>query len=143
MMSRSKAVAVLFYCSAMLIGAAAGIAIDRNYVHGKVDEMRNDPRAQRDGFFTFVGFTDAQRASWDSVFDARRRADSILIAPIRAQERLLRPQRDSLREATKASLRALLTADQQKLLDEWQAKEQAARAKEQEERRQRSNDGRR
>jgi hypothetical protein len=139
MMSRSKTVAVLFYCSAMLIGAAAGIAVDRNYVHGKVDAMRDDPRMSRDEFFAFVGMSAAQRTSWDSVMESRRFADSILIAPVRAQERLLRPQRDSLRDATKASLRALLTTEQVKLLDEWQAKQ----AKQMEERRQRSNDGRR
>ena len=136
MITRSKTVAVLFYCSAVLIGAAAGITIDRNYVHGKVDAMRDNPRVSRDNFFTFVGMTDAQRTSWDSLFDARRRADSILIAPIRAQERLLKPQRDSLRDATKASLRALLNAEQLKLLDEWQTKQQ-------QEHRPRSSDGRR
>jgi hypothetical protein len=135
-MIRSKTVAILFYCSAVLIGAAAGVAIDRNYVHGRVDAMRDDPRMSRDEFFTFVGMSDAQRSSWDSVFASRRNADSILIAPIRAQERMLRPQRDSLRDATKASLRALLTSEQVKLLDEWQAKQQ-------DERRQRSSDGKR
>ena len=138
-MSRSKSVAILFYCSAVLIGAAAGIAIDRKYIHGRVDEMRNDPRKGREEFFAYLGVTPAQRTSWDSIRTVRMRADSTLTAPMREQMReqmkLIEPQRDSIRNATDASVRALLTPEQLKLWDEW--------TKQQEERRQRSNDGKR
>ncbi len=135
MMSRSKTVAVLFYCSAVLIGAAAGIAIDRNFVHGKVDQIRLDPRMGSEEFFAYLGVTPAQRTSWDSVRMRARRADTVLTATVREQMKLLEPQRDSIRKATDASLRALLTPEQAKLWDELRAKDQA--------RRQRMLDGRR
>ncbi len=134
-MSRSKTVAVLFYCSAVLIGAAAGIAIDRNFVHGKVDQIRLDPRMGSEEFFAYLGVTPAQRTSWDSVRMRARRADTVLTATVREQMKLLEPQRDSIRKATDASLRALLTPEQAKLWDELRAKDQA--------RRQRMLDGRR
>jgi hypothetical protein len=136
MMTRSKTVAVLFYCSAMLIGAAAGIAIDRNYVHGKVDQMRADRRMSQEEFFAYLGVTPAQRTSWDSIRSARMRADSVLMAPLRDQMKLFEPQRDSMRRATDASIRALLSPEQLKLWDDLQAKQL-------EERRQRLNDGKR
>jgi hypothetical protein len=135
-MMRSKTIAVLFYLGAVVIGAAAGVAVDRKMVHQKIDRMRDDPRMSRDEFFTMLGLSETQRKSWDSIFDARRRADSILIAPVRAQERALRPQRDSIGNATYASLRALLSPEQVKLWDEF-------RTKQQDERRQRPGDGRR
>lgn len=135
MISRSKTAAVLFYSSAVLIGAAIGIAVDRNFVHGRVDEIRNDPRAGREEFFAYLGVTPAQRASWDSIRAVARRADSVLTVSVRAQMKLLEPQLDSNRKATDASLRALLTTEQVKLWDERRAKDQAQR--------QRMNDGRR
>lgn len=135
MMSRSKAIAVLFYCSAILIGAAGGIAIDRKYVHGKVDQLRADPRMGSAEFFAYLGVTPAQKSSWDSVRTVARRADSVITASVRDQMKSLEPQRDSIRKATDASLRALLTPEQVKLWDEMRANDQA--------RRQRMNDGRR
>lgn len=134
-MSRSKSVAILFYCSALLIGAAVGIAVDRNYIHGRVDEIRNDPRMGSEEFFTYLGVTPVQRTSWDSVRAVARRADSVLTSTVRDQMKLLEPQRDSIRKATDAGLHALLSPEQVKLWDELRAKDQA--------RRQRMNDGRR
>ena len=125
-MSRSKAIAVLFYFGAMLIGAAAGIAADRAFLRVRIDRMTQDPRSMSERFFADLRFTPAQRAAADSIWAARRRADSILYSP-------LEPQRDSLRKATNASIRALLTPEQLQLFDERQAQRQ----------KQRPNDGRR
>jgi hypothetical protein len=126
-MSRSKSVAILFYCSALLIGAAAGIAVDRNYIHRRVDEIRNDPRVGSQEFFAYLGVTPVQRSSWDSVRAVARRGDSILTLTVREQMKLLEPQRDSIRKATDAALHALLTPEQVKLWDELRAKDQARR----------------
>jgi hypothetical protein len=123
-MSRSKAIAVLFYLGALIVGAAVGIAVDRRLVQGHLETMAQDPRNMRERFFTDLRFTPEQRAAWDSIRGATQRADSVLLAPIAAK-------RDSLREATNASRRALLTKEQLKKLDELQA------------RRPRPNDGRR
>jgi hypothetical protein len=134
-MLRSKAGAILFYFSAVLIGAAAGIAVDRNYIHGRVEKMRDDPRMSRDEFFRSLALTEPQRKTWDSIRTARMRADSVLLVPAMEQMKLVQAQRDSLRNATNAATRALLTPEQLKLWDEQQAKDQA--------RRQRPTDGRR
>lgn len=123
-MSRSKAIAVLFYLGAVVIGAALGIAADRTLVPAHLDRMAQNPRALRERFFTDLRFTPAQRTSWDSIRAAAWHQDSVLTAPID-------PLRDSLRKATNAKLRALLSPDQLKLFDEQQV------------RRQRPSDGRR
>jgi len=111
--SRSSTIAVLFYVGAMLVGAAVGIFVDRQLVQGRLERMSQDPRTVRQTFFTDLKFTSQQRTAWDSVWSARMRADSALMAPIM-------PQRDSLRKATNERLRALLTPEQLKLYDERQ-----------------------
>jgi hypothetical protein len=135
-MSRSKAIAVLFYLGAVVIGAALGIAVDRRVVRDRIDNVVQNPREH---MYAYLDLSPVQRASWDSIRGARAVADSILTAPIWAQMRpqlqALAAQRDSLRHLTTASLRALLTAEQLELYDARQAQEQAQR--------QRSNDGRR
>ena len=123
-MSRSKAIAVLFYLGAVVIGAALGIAVDRTLVPARLDRMAQNPRAMRERFFADLRFTTVQRTAWDSIRAASWHTDSLLMAPVD-------PQRDSLRKTTNATLRALLTPEQVKLFDERQA------------RRQRPSDGRR
>jgi Spy/CpxP family protein refolding chaperone len=136
MMSKSKAIAMSVYLGAVLIGAAAGIAVDRNVWPSRLGASPPNPRSMRERLYADLQFTAAQRASADSLFDARRRADSVLTAPLDSQVRLLRPQRDSIRAATDARLRALLSPEQVKLWDDLQARQQEMR-------RQRPNDGRR
>ncbi|HKS05519.1 MAG TPA: hypothetical protein VJR92_04325 [Gemmatimonadaceae bacterium] len=127
-MPRSKALAVAVYLGAVVIGAAAGIAVDRMFVR---DPMNQNPMVMRNQFFTDLQFTPAQRTAWDSIRVAAQHADSVLHASIRAQLVPLRPQRDSIMKARDAALRALLTPEQQKMWDDRNA------------RRQRSNDSRR
>jgi hypothetical protein len=116
-MSRSKTIAVLFYLGAVVIGAALGIAVDRTLVPARLDRMAQNRRALAERFFTDLRFTPAQRVAWDSIRTASWHRDSVLTAPID-------PQRDSLRKATNAQLRALLTPEQVKLFDERQARRQ-------------------
>jgi Spy/CpxP family protein refolding chaperone len=114
-MSRSKAIAVAFYLGAVLIGGAAGVAIDRKFVRARLENLTRDPRAMRERFFSDLRFTDAQRTAWDSIETSARRADSVLRAPIQAE-------RDSIRKASFAAQRAVLTPEQQQVLDERQAR---------------------
>jgi hypothetical protein len=117
-MSRSKALAIAFYLGAVIVGAAVGIVVDRSFVR---DPMVTPVREQ---FFTDLGFTPAQRAAWDSIRLGAQRADSVLLAPVRALTVPLRPQRDSIMKARDVALRALLTPEQQKLWDERNARRQ-------------------
>ncbi len=122
---------MLFYLGALIIGAALGIAVDRTLVPARLERMAQDPRAMRERFFTDLRFSQEQRTAWDSVRAASWHQDSVLMAPINVLMAPITPQRDSLRKATNAKLRALLTPEQLKLFDERQA------------RRQRPSDGRR
>jgi Spy/CpxP family protein refolding chaperone len=118
---RSKLIAVAFYFGAVMIGAAVGIAVDRMVVREWLDRRARDPRAMHDRFASYLHLTAEQRASFDSILSAARRTDSTLMAPARALVTTLKPQQDSIRTARDSKIRALLTADQQKLFDERQA----------------------
>lgn len=127
-MSRSKAIAVLFYLGAVVIGAALGIAVDRTLVPAHLDRMAQDRRGMRERFYADLRFTPAQRTAWESIGAASWHMDSVLMAPVRHMDSVLLapidPQRDSLRKTTIAKQRALLTPEQLKLLDERQARRQ-------------------
>jgi hypothetical protein len=136
-MTRSKLVAATVYLGAVVIGAAAGIAVDRKLVRDPmVPPTREEARAR---FFADLRFTAEQRVAWDSISQGGRRADSLfrvsirvlqdsLLAPARSRLDAMRARQDSTWKARDAALRALLTPEQLKLLDA---------------RRQRSNDSRR
>jgi hypothetical protein len=110
-MQRRKALAVGFYAGALLIGGVLGVAVDRLVVREWLDTRASDVRASRDRLATELGLSDDQRASLDSIYDAARRADSLLMAPVR-------PQRDSLWDAARSQLRAMLTPAQQATYDQ-------------------------
>jgi Spy/CpxP family protein refolding chaperone len=119
-MSRSKAIAVLFYLGAVVIGAAAGIAVDRKLVRDRLDDIATNQKSMQDRFFADLGLTPTQRAQWDSLGREARKADSVLTAPVWLAAAPLRPQLDSIRNARDAKRRALLTPEQQAFLDKRQ-----------------------
>jgi hypothetical protein len=135
MMSRSRFLAASVYVGALLVGAAVGVAVDRKVVRDPMIERSMDPRAQRERFFADLGLSDSQRVAWDSIAIRARRADSVLMAPFRAQQDSvfapLRPKLDSLRaqrnalvKARDQEYRAVLTPEQLKVFDERQARRQ-------------------
>jgi Spy/CpxP family protein refolding chaperone len=121
-MHRSKALVVSFYVGALLVGGALGVAADRLVVGEWLDGRSRDVRASRDRLATELKLSEAQRASLDAIFDGTRRADSVLMAPIR-------PIRDSLWVEARSQLRAMLTPEQQVIYDEMQARDRAAAAR--------------
>jgi Spy/CpxP family protein refolding chaperone len=121
-MHRSKALVVSFYVGALVIGGALGVAADRLVVGEWLDGRTRDVRASRDRLAAELKLTEAQRASLDAIFDGARRADSVLMAPIR-------PIRDSLWVEARSELRAMLTPEQQVIYDEMQARDRAAAAR--------------
>lgn len=125
-MTRSKLLAAAVYLGAVVIGAAVGIAVDRALVREPMNLTREQ---QRERFFAELGFTAEQRSAWDSISVHGRSADSLaraayrslqdsVLAPARPRLELLRAKQDSTWKARDAALRALLSPEQQKLLDE-------------------------
>jgi hypothetical protein len=121
-MQRSKALAVGFYVGALLIGGVLGVAIDRLLVREWLDSRSTDVRASRDRLATELRLSVPQRSALDSIYDGARRADSLLLAPIR-------PQRDSLWGSARGQLRAMLTPEQQAIYDDMQARDRSTGAR--------------
>jgi Spy/CpxP family protein refolding chaperone len=119
-MTRTKGMVLAFYLAAAIAGVALGVALDR-FV------LRNDPprataKAMRDRFAKDLRLTADQRTAVDNVLDARFRAESILVVPIR-------PQLDSLRAEARLKISAVLTPEQQRVYEQMQ-RDQKARAQE-------------
>jgi Spy/CpxP family protein refolding chaperone len=121
-MQRSKALVVGFYIGALLIGGTVGVAADRLVVGEWLNGRSRDVSASRDRLATELKLTPDQRASLDSIFDGARRADSVLMAPIR-------PLRDSIWVEARGRLRAMLTPEQLAIYDDMQARDRAAAAR--------------
>lgn len=112
MMQRSKAVAVMFYLGAMLIGAVVGIAADRQLVDTRIQQaQQRDTARVRETFAQRLSLTPEQEAAADSIFGNARRAVSALMAPIR-------PIQDSITVAARAEFRTRLTPEQQVVYDQ-------------------------
>jgi Spy/CpxP family protein refolding chaperone len=119
-MTRTKGMAVAFYLAAAVAGVAIGIAADRA-AQGD-DTPRWSQTAMRDRFARDLKLTGDQRAAVDNILDARFRAESVLIVPIR-------PQLDSVRREARLKISALLTPEQQRVYEQMQ-REQTARSQE-------------
>ena len=119
-MTRSKELALAFYLAAAVAGVAIGVAVDRTlYPPGSV---RVSGRTMRERFAKDLKLTAEQRAVVDSILDARQRAESVLVVPIR-------PQLDSIHSEARQRISALLTLDQRRVYEQMQ-RDQKARAQE-------------
>lgn len=112
--------AVAFYLAAAVAGVAIGVAGDRAAQSN--DTPRWSQKAMRERFARDLGLSADQRAAVDNILDARFRAESILVVPIR-------PQLDSVRREARLKISALLTPEQQKVYEQMQ-REQTARSQE-------------
>ncbi|HEY5491942.1 MAG TPA: hypothetical protein VIK25_12190 [Gemmatimonadaceae bacterium] len=118
-MTRTKELALAFYFAAAVTGAALGVAFDRLVVR------TNPPlssKTMRDRFAKDLKLTDDQRTGVDNILDARFRAESILVVPIRTQL-------DSVRNEARLKISAILTPGQQRVYEQMQ-RDQKARAQE-------------
>ena len=75
-MERSKLLAAAFLAGAFTLGATVGFGFDRT--------IADDTPSSYDTFATELSLTPAQRASVDSILDARHRTIDSLLAPVRA-----------------------------------------------------------
>ncbi len=119
-MTRTKGLVLAFYLAAAVAGVAIGIAIDRLVLPPA--SVRVTGRMMRERFAKDLKLTADQRAAVDSILDARQRAESVLVVPIR-------PQLDSLRTEARLKISAILTPDQRRVYEQMQ-RDQKARAQE-------------
>jgi Spy/CpxP family protein refolding chaperone len=119
-MTRTKGWVLTFYLAAAVAGLAIGGAVDR-FVFPAASGHASS-RVLRDRFAKDLKLTLAQRSAVDTILDARFRAESLLVVPIR-------PQLDSIRTEARLKISALLTPEQQRVYDQMQ-RDQKARAQE-------------
>ncbi|MBI2406951.1 MAG: hypothetical protein HYV19_01430 [Gemmatimonadetes bacterium] len=119
-MTRTKGLALAFYLGAAIAGVAIGVAVDR-LLHA-APATRVTAIEMRDRFAKELKLSDAQRATVDSILDARFRAESVVVSPIR-------PQLDSVRAEARGRISALLTPEQLRVYEQMQ-RDQKSRAQE-------------
>lgn len=119
-MTRTKGLALAFYLAAAVTGLAIGVAADRMLFPAST--TRASGRALRDRFSKDLKLTADQRSAVDNILDARFRAESILVVPIR-------PSLDSIRAEARLKISAILTPEQQRVYEQMQ-RDQKARAQE-------------
>ncbi len=147
-MRRSKALALVFLGSTLIVGAAAGFTADRVLTR-KVCESTNDRDSFRDYLARKLDLTPSQRAAVDSILDKRRHDWQAVMEPFEPQldsahARLdsararydstraavlspVRPQIDSIRVAARGEIFKILDDKQdplfQQLIDESQRRD--------------------
>lgn len=119
-MTRTKLLALAFYLAAAVTGAAVGVAVDRLVV--RTGLPRYTAKVMRDRFAGDLKLSTTQRSAVDNILDARFRAESVLVVPIR-------PALDSVRSEARLKISAVLTPEQQRVYEQMQ-RDQKARAQE-------------
>jgi hypothetical protein len=105
-MNRSKQQAVMFLLGAVLVGGALGFSAERVLDR----DTRQKHWAPRDFMYDDLGLSPAQRATLDTILDARRCQMDSLFKP-------LRPALDSMRADAHKQVLAVLTPNQQEKLE--------------------------
>ncbi len=110
-MRKSKSMAVGFLLGTLLCGGALGFSLDRVLTRPACD-ANTDREAVRAYMASKLQLTPLQRAQVDSLLDIRHRELSRIVAPVR-------PQLDSVREATRVQIKRLLDPAQQQRFQDW------------------------
>ena len=110
-MRKSKSMAVGFLLGTLICGGALGFSLDRVLTRPACD-ANTDREAVRAYMASKLQLTELQRAQVDSLLDIRHREISKIVAPVR-------PQLDSVREATRVQIKRLLDPAQQQRFQDW------------------------
>jgi hypothetical protein len=110
-MRKSKSMAVGFLLGTLLCGGALGFSLDRVLTRPACD-ANTDRQAVRAYMASKLQLTPLQPAQVDSLLDIRHRELSRIVAPVR-------PQLDSVREATRVQIKRLLDPAQQQRFQDW------------------------
>jgi hypothetical protein len=122
-MRKSKSMAVGFLLGTLVCGGALGFSLDRVLTRPACD-ANTDRQAVRAYMASKLQLTPLQRAQVDSLLDIRHREISKIVGPVR-------PQLDSVREATRVQIKRLLDADQKKRFQDWVDESKKEEAKQQ------------
>jgi hypothetical protein len=122
-MRKSKSMAVGFLLGTLVCGGALGFSLDRVLTRPACD-ANTDRQAVRAYMASKLQLTPLQRAQVDSLLDIRHREISRIVGPVR-------PQLDSVREATRVQIKRLLDADQKKRFQDWVDESKKEEAKQQ------------
>jgi hypothetical protein len=114
----TKNSALAFLLGAALVGGVLGFTADRYVTRDHMCPRWGDEAAMRRRFADELGLSDAQRASVDTILNAKHRAIAELDKPIR-------PQMDSISDAATRGIRARLDPSQQATFDRIHAEVQA------------------
>lgn len=119
MMQRSKGFALIFLLGALLAGVAIGFTADRAMEHNR--HGRHGPRSPLDRMAHDLDLNAAQRASFDSILEGRRKQMRQLFDPIRPKMDSLMALGKVMRDSTHEQLRRLLTPEQRVKFDKMHA----------------------
>jgi hypothetical protein len=122
-MRKSKSMAVGFLLGTLVCGGALGFSLDRVLTRPACD-ANSDRQAVRAFMASKLQLSPLQRAQVDSLLDNRHREISRIVAPVR-------PQLDSVREATRAQIKRLLDPSQQQRFQAWVDESKKEEAKQQ------------
>ena len=118
-MQRSKWFALIFLVGAFIAGAAIGYTADRAIRHDRPG--RHGPRSPLDRMAHDLDLSAAQRASFDSILESRRKQMRQLFAPIRPQMDSLMAIGKVMGDTTHEQLRRVLTPEQRVKFDKMHA----------------------
>lgn len=104
-MERPKQQALAFLLGALLVGAVVGFSADRVF-----NRENTSLAARRKAMYDDLGLQASQRASLDSLFDARNCQYDAIFRPIQ-------PAVDSLKVATRGHMDRILTPEQRVKLE--------------------------
>jgi hypothetical protein len=124
-MTRTKGLAAAFYLTAVLVGAAIGVTVDRWVLRESWTREMRDPRAMRGRIAEELAFDSTQRAGLDSLLDTRNRRMDSLMAPVR-------PGIDSVSREAREAFDRLLTPEQRTKYEQWRREREAGRRQERE-----------
>ncbi len=119
-MQGSRAVATSFLLGALLTGGALGFAGSRMLGDREPVIRWGDQRSMRAYVAKRLDLSTGQQAAVDSILEDRHRQMGVLLDPIR-------PKLDSIRTASRAQIRRLLSPDQQAEFDRMVAELKAGR----------------
>ena len=124
-MTRTRGLAAAFYLTAVLVGAAIGVTVDRWVLRDSWTREMRDPRAMRGRIAEELAFDATQRAALDSILDTRNRRMDSLMAPVR-------PGIDSVSREAREAFDRLLTPEQRTKYEQWRREREAGRRQERE-----------
>ncbi len=124
-MTRTKGLAAAFYLTAVVVGAAIGVTVDRWVLRESWTREMRDPRAMRGRIAEELAFDSTQRAGLDSLLDTRNRRMDSLMAPVR-------PGIDSVSREAREAFDRLLTPEQRTKYEQWRREREAGRRQERE-----------